>query len=165
MQALARANMVNGVETRQGQSRQCRGGWTGRLSRRRREPETHWPAIREQLLERHIPAHAGAAGADSETRTARMRELGIPTVTDRLIQQALLQVLQPLIDPTFSPHTATASGRDAARTMPCASAAHVQDWLTGRGRCRSGEILRPVNHDILMDRLSGNRIDKAVLIG
>jgi RNA-directed DNA polymerase len=28
--------------------------------------------------------------------------LGIPTVTDRLIQQALLQVLQPIIDPTFS---------------------------------------------------------------
>ena len=34
-----------------------------------------------------------------------MRELGIPTVVDRLIQQALLQVLQPLIDPTFSAHS------------------------------------------------------------
>ncbi|HDL9596340.1 TPA: hypothetical protein PX820_005032 [Escherichia coli] len=34
--------------------------------------------------------------------TGGTRELGIPTVTDRLIQQALLQVLQPLIDPTFS---------------------------------------------------------------
>jgi hypothetical protein len=34
-----------------------------------------------------------------------MRELGIPTVTDRLIQQALLQVLQPRIDPTFSEHS------------------------------------------------------------
>jgi retron-type reverse transcriptase len=33
------------------------------------------------------------------------RELGIPTVVDRLIQQALLQVLQPLIDPTFSEHS------------------------------------------------------------
>jgi RNA-directed DNA polymerase len=32
------------------------------------------------------------------------RELGIPTVTDRLIQQALLQVLQPILDPTFSGH-------------------------------------------------------------
>jgi RNA-directed DNA polymerase len=31
--------------------------------------------------------------------------LGIPTVVDRLIQQALLQVLQPLIDPTFSEHS------------------------------------------------------------
>ena len=33
------------------------------------------------------------------------RELGIPAVTDRLIQQALLQVLQPLIDPSFSAHS------------------------------------------------------------
>ncbi|WP_370204320.1 group II intron maturase-specific domain-containing protein [Bradyrhizobium diazoefficiens] len=33
------------------------------------------------------------------------RELGIPTVTDRLIQQALLQVLQPILDPTFSEHS------------------------------------------------------------
>jgi RNA-directed DNA polymerase len=33
------------------------------------------------------------------------RELGIPAVTDRLIQQALLQVLQPLINPTFSEHS------------------------------------------------------------
>ena len=33
------------------------------------------------------------------------RELGIPTVTDRLIQQALLQVLQPMLDPTFSEHS------------------------------------------------------------
>jgi RNA-directed DNA polymerase len=33
------------------------------------------------------------------------RELGIPTVADRLIQQALLQVLQPILDPTFSEHS------------------------------------------------------------
>ena len=37
------------------------------------------------------------------------RELGIPTVTDRLIQQALLQVLQPMIDPTFSEHSLLAA--------------------------------------------------------
>jgi hypothetical protein len=33
------------------------------------------------------------------------RELGIPTVVDRWIQQALLQVLQPILDPTFSEHS------------------------------------------------------------
>jgi Reverse transcriptase (RNA-dependent DNA polymerase) len=33
------------------------------------------------------------------------RELGVPTVTDRLIQQALLQVLQPILDTTFSEHS------------------------------------------------------------
>ena len=48
-----------------------------------------------------------------------MEAMGIPTVTDRLIQQALLQVLQPLIDPTFSKHTATGFVLAGVRVMPC----------------------------------------------
>jgi RNA-directed DNA polymerase len=65
---------------------------------------TRWPEIRQALLQGHyrpspvrkvmIPKPDGS-----------QRKLGIPTVTDRLIQQALLQVLQPLIDPTFSEHS------------------------------------------------------------
>jgi hypothetical protein len=74
----------------------------------------HWPALREQLLSgtyqpqpvkrQLIPKGGGG-----------MRELGIPTVVDRFIQQALLQVLQPMFDPA-SQSIATASGRAEART-------------------------------------------------
>ena len=64
----------------------------------------HWPELREQLLsgtyqpaavkEQLIPKGNG-----------EMRKLGIPTVLDRFIQQALLQVLQPMWDPGFSKHS------------------------------------------------------------
>jgi len=61
----------------------------------------HWAALREQLL-------SGAYQPASVKRqlipkgSGGVRELGIPTVLDRFIQQALLQVLQPRFDPSFS---------------------------------------------------------------
>ena len=63
-----------------------------------------WPDIRQMLLQgRYRPSPVRKVMIPKPDGS--QRELGIPTVLDRLIQQALLQVLQPMIDPTFSEHS------------------------------------------------------------
>ena len=123
---------------------------------------TSWPDIRAALLAGHyrpkpvrkvlIPKPDGS-----------QRELGIPTVTDRLIQQALLQVLQPLIDPTFSDHSH--GFRPARRAQDAVKAArhYVQQGKRVVVDVDLSKFFDRVNHDILMDRLQKHISDVQVL--
>ena len=92
-----------------------------------------------------------------------MRELGIPTVTDRLIQQALLQVLQPIIDPSFSEHSYGFRPGRRARDAVLMAQRHVQDGCRVVVDADLEKFFDRVNHDILMERLSRRIADKAVL--
>jgi RNA-directed DNA polymerase len=92
-----------------------------------------------------------------------MRQLGIPTVIDRLVQQAILQVLSPLIDPTFSQSSyGFRPGRSAhdalrqAKEYVAAGRAWVVDLDLEK-------FFDRVNHDVLMHRLGLRVRDKRVL--
>src|SRR5215468_10108190 len=102
----------------------------------------HWPDIRSQLL-------AGTYQPQPVKRVeipkpdGGVRKLGVPSVVDRLIQQALMQVLQKRWDPTFSEHsygfrpgTFRPSGRGPGATV-------YRRRLQRRGRPRPREIFRP----------------------
>ena len=121
-----------------------------------------WPQIREQLL----------TGTYQPTAVKRVvipkpgggeRELGIPTVLDRFIQQALLQVLQPQWDPTFSEHShGFRPGRSAHGAVREAQR-YVQQGKRWVVDVDLSKFFDRVNHDILMGKLAHRIADKRVL--
>lgn len=92
-----------------------------------------------------------------------VRQLGIPTVVDRLVQQAILQVLNPHIDPTFSDSSfGFRPGRSAHDALEQASR-HVAEGQTIVVDCDLEKFFDRVNHDVLMSRLARRVGDKRLL--
>jgi RNA-directed DNA polymerase len=92
-----------------------------------------------------------------------VRQLGIPTVVDRLVQQAILQVLEPRLDPTFSESSyGFRPGRSAHQALH-----KGQEYVAeGRGIVVDVDLEKffdRVNHDILMSRLARRVADKRLL--
>jgi group II intron reverse transcriptase/maturase len=160
-QAFARANMVLAWKRvrANGGSAGVDGLTIGETIEKLR---TDWPRIKEELFEgryRPVPVRR----VQIPKAGGGQRELGIPTVTDRLIQQALLQVLQPMIDPTFSESSyGFRPGRNAQGAVLQAQR-YVQEGYGVVVDVDLEKFFDRVNHDILMDRLSKRINDKRVL--
>jgi group II intron reverse transcriptase/maturase len=92
-----------------------------------------------------------------------MRQLGIPTVLDRLIQQAIHQILEPLYDPSFSESSyGFRPGRSAHQALKSARE-HVASGKTWVVDLDLEKFFDRVNHDVLMSRLARRIGDKRLL--
>lgn len=124
--------------------------------------KAHWLVIRAQLLAgtyqpRPVKRQAIPKPGGGE------RQLGIPTVLDRFIQQAILQVLQPQFDPTFSEHSYGFRPRRRAHDAILAAQRYVEagrHWVVD---IDLEKFFDRVNHDVLMGRLAKRIADKRVL--
>jgi RNA-directed DNA polymerase len=92
-----------------------------------------------------------------------MRQLGIPTVVDRLVQQAILQVLDPLLDPTFSESSHGFRRGRGAFTALAKAKEYVAEGRTIVVDMDLEKFFDRVNHDILMGRLARRIGDKRLL--
>lgn len=123
----------------------------------------HWEAIREALHTGSYRPQAVRLVEIPKPSGRGVRRLGIPTVLDRLIQQAILQVLQPHLDATFSDSSfGFRPGRSALQAVQRARG-HVRDGYRWVVDLDLEAFFDRVNHDVLMARLARRIEDKRLL--
>jgi len=122
----------------------------------------YWPTLRDRLLTGEYQPQ-GVRGVEIRKLQGGMRQLGIPSVVDRLIQQALLQQLTPIFDPLFSDHSyGFRPGRSAHQALETARG-HVAAGYRWSVELDLEKFFDRVNHDLLMGKVERQVEDRRVL--
>ena len=125
-------------------------------------PQQHWPAVREQLLSGTYKPQP-VKRVEIPKPDGGVRKLGIPTVLDRFIQQAVMQILQCKWDRTFSEHSyGFRPGRSAHQAVEQAQKylAEGYRWVVDLDL---EKFFDRVNHDKLMGKIAQRVSDKRML--
>lgn len=122
----------------------------------------NWGRLRAQLLAGTYQPQA-VRRHPIKKEGGGVRVLGIPCVIDRFIQQAILQVLQPRFDPTFSKHSYGFRPGKRAHDAVRAAQGYIQEGRRWVVDCDLERFFDRVNHDVLMGRLAKRIADKRLL--
>ena len=123
-----------------------------------------WPKIKQDILDgKYVPSPVRRVEFQKPDGSG-VRQLGIPTVMDRIIQQAIYQELLPVFDPTFSKYSfGFRPGRSAQQAVIQAQAYILEgcDWVVD---IDLEKFFDRINHDMLMARVARRVKDKKILL-
>jgi RNA-directed DNA polymerase len=162
-EVLRRENMRKAYErvVRNGGAPGVDGVTVEQLSKHCRE---HWEQIRESVRNGRYKPQAVRKVEIPKPDGKGTRMLGIPTVMDRMIQQAVLQVLQPIFEPTFSENSFGFRPGRSAHGAVLRAREYVEqgsEWVVDLDL---EKFFDRVNHDVLMARVARRVKDKRLLL-
>lgn len=127
------------------------------------ELKTHWQEMKEKLIEGTYRPQPVKRVEIPKPEGSGKRQLGIPTVTDRLIQQALMQVLTPIFEPGFSEHSYGFRPKRSAHQAVQKAREYMEAGYRWVVDIDLEKFFDRVNHDMLMARVARKVKDKRVL--